>query len=87
MKATYQAYYGHEDINADAVTTGKSNHVGGISGRRESTGLGVFYAARQVLNHPRIAQQLGVEQGIKGKSFIVQGYGNVGYWASKFFVE
>ena len=23
--------------------------------------------------------------GIKGRSFIVQGFGNVGYWASKFF--
>lgn len=62
-------------------------HVGGISGRTESTGLGVFYAARQVLNHSKIAAQLGVEQGIKGKTFIVQGFGNVGYWASKFFVE
>lgn len=30
---------------------------------------------------------MGVEPGIKGKSFIVQGFGNVGYWASKFFVE
>jgi glutamate dehydrogenase (NAD(P)+) len=34
MKSTYQAYYGHEDINADAVTTGKFKHLGGISGRR-----------------------------------------------------
>jgi hypothetical protein len=33
MKSTYQAYYGHEDINADAVTTGKSKKLGGISGR------------------------------------------------------
>lgn len=87
MKSTYQASYGHEDINADAVTTGKSRNVGGISGRRESTGLGVFYAARQVLNHAKVAKKLGVEPGIKGKSFIVQGFGNVGYWASKFFVE
>ncbi len=46
MQATYQAYYGHQDINAEAVTTGKAASVGGISGRRESTGLGVFYAAR-----------------------------------------
>jgi glutamate dehydrogenase (NAD(P)+) len=30
---------------------------------------------------------LGVAKGIAGKSFIVQGFGNVGYWASKFFVE
>lgn len=87
MKSTYQAYYGHEDINADAVTTGKHQSVGGISGRTQSTGLGVFYATRQVLSHAKVAKQLGVQPGIKGKSFIVQGFGNVGYWASKFFVE
>jgi glutamate dehydrogenase/leucine dehydrogenase len=34
MKSTYAAYYGNEDINADAVTTGKSRSLGGISGRR-----------------------------------------------------
>jgi glutamate dehydrogenase (NAD(P)+) len=33
MKSAYQAYYGHKDINADAVTTGKFMHLGGISGR------------------------------------------------------
>lgn len=30
---------------------------------------------------------MGVSVGIKDKTFIVQGFGNVGYWASKFFVE
>lgn len=30
---------------------------------------------------------LGVKEGLVGKSFSVQGFGNVGYWASKFFVE
>jgi glutamate dehydrogenase (NAD(P)+) len=30
---------------------------------------------------------LGVSEGVKGKTFSVQGFGNVGYWASKFFVE
>lgn len=34
-----------------------------------------------------MAKTLGVDVGIKGKKFIVQGFGNVGYWASKFFVE
>jgi len=34
MKSTYQAYYGHKDINADAVTTGKFKRQGGVSGRR-----------------------------------------------------
>jgi glutamate dehydrogenase (NAD(P)+) len=49
--------------------------------------LGVFYCTRQVLNNEKVAKNLGVSVGIKGKSFIVQGFGNVGYWASKFFVE
>jgi glutamate dehydrogenase (NAD(P)+) len=87
MEASYKQYYGHEDLNTEAVTTGKNESVGGISGRRESTGLGVFYVTKQVLNHPKISRQLGVEPGLKGKTFIVQGFGNVGYWASKFFVE
>lgn len=87
MKATYQAYYGHEDINSDAVTTGKVRNLGGITGRKEATGLGVFYCARQVLNNRQVCKKLGVEPGIRGKSFVIQGFGNVGYWASKFFVE
>jgi glutamate dehydrogenase (NAD(P)+) len=87
MKSAYQAHYGQEDINADAVTTGKARNLGGISGRTESTGLGVFYATRQILNHPEVTKKLGVTPGLKGKTFIVQGFGNVGYWASKFFVE
>jgi glutamate dehydrogenase (NAD(P)+) len=87
MKSAYQSHYGHEDINADAVTTGKARNLGGISGRTESTGLGVFYATKQILNSAEVAQRLGVTTGLQGKTFIVQGFGNVGYWASKFFTE
>lgn len=87
MKSSYQSYYGHEDINADAVTTGKTKNLGGISGRTESTGLGVFYATRQILSNAQVCSKLGISTGLAGKTFIVQGFGNVGYWASKFFVE
>jgi len=87
MKSSYQSIYGQDDINADAVTTGKARNLGGINGRTESTGLGVFYATRQILSNQQVTQRLGVTTGLKGKTFIVQGFGNVGYWASKFFVE
>jgi glutamate dehydrogenase (NAD(P)+) len=34
-----------------------------------------------------MAKRLGVSLGLFGKTFIVQGFGNVGYWASKFFTD
>lgn len=30
-------------------------------------------------------KKINVSQGLKGKTFVMQGFGNVGYWASKFF--
>jgi glutamate dehydrogenase (NAD(P)+) len=87
MKSTYQAFYGYKDINSDAVTTGKYLNQFGISGRTEATGLGVFTCAKQLLNNESIAKKLKIQVGLKGKTFIVQGFGNVGYWASKYFTE
>lgn len=87
MKSTYQAYYGFRDINADAVTTGKSLNLFGISGRTESTGLGVFTCAKQLLSDPKIAKTLKIPVGLNEKTLIVQGFGNVGFWASKYFTE
>lgn len=83
----YQKYYGHRDINSAGVTTGKSISHMGIRGRTESTGLGVFYCTREILNNAEQAEKLGISPGLKGKKFIIQGFGNVGYWLSKFFVE
>ena len=85
IKDQYQFVYGNRDINYSGVTTGKESHHHGIHGREESTGLGVYYSARHVLAHEAMLKRLNVSPGLKGKRFIVQGYGNVGYWASKFF--
>ncbi|MCB0368861.1 MAG: hypothetical protein KDD45_05270 [Bdellovibrionales bacterium] len=30
---------------------------------------------------------MNIEKGLRGKRIIIQGFGNVGYWASKFFVN
>ena len=61
--------------------------MGGISGRTESTGLGVYYATRQILNNTEMTNRLGITPGLRGKTFMVQGFGNVGYWASRFFIN
>lgn len=87
IKDQYHHLYGTRDINYAGVTTGKSVAHHGIRGREEATGLGVFYSTKQILNNEEQLAKLGVTKGLQGKRFIVQGFGNVGYWASKFFVE
>jgi glutamate dehydrogenase (NAD(P)+) len=58
---------------------------GGIAGRTEATGLGVFYGIRHACTFEEDMQRLGLTTGIEGKRVVVQGLGNVGYWAAKFF--
>lgn len=85
IKDTYVSVKGEQDINAEGCCTGKFISQGGISGRTESTGLGVYYAVRELLNTPSFLEKSKLSKGIKGKTFVVQGFGNVGYWAAKFF--
>lgn len=61
------------------VVTGKPVGSGGLEGRDRATGFGVF------LNIKLLHEQQG--ETLQGKTFIVQGFGNVGFWASKFLVE
>jgi glutamate dehydrogenase (NAD(P)+) len=79
--------YGAEDIAAAACVTGKPLSQGGIQGRTEATGLGLYYATRDFLNNEQFCAKHGITPGIAGKSVIVQGFGNVGFWASKFFEQ
>jgi glutamate dehydrogenase (NAD(P)+) len=87
MKDTYNFLYGEKDVNAVACVTGKSVSGGGVEGRTESTGLGVYYGIREVVNNELLANKYGYEIGLKGKSFIIQGFGNVGYHASRFLTQ
>lgn len=61
------------------VVTGKPIGAGGSEGRDRATGYGVF------LNIKFWAEAKGVS--LKGKKYIVQGFGNVGYWTSHFLEE
>jgi glutamate dehydrogenase (NAD(P)+) len=55
MMDTYRTLFGHNDINSMGVTTGKSLVSGGIAGRTESTGLGVFFVIRNICNDVKYA--------------------------------
>ncbi len=75
------------DIDALGCVTGKPVHQGGVRGRKQATGLGVFFGIREICNNTELMKKLGLEKGIEGKRVVVQGLGNVGYHAAKFFQE
>lgn len=90
MKDTYHTLYGLKDFNMTGVVTGKSLVAGGIKGRPESTGLGVYYCIRNALNSTAFSElrtKHHLTSGIQGKTVCIQGFGAVGYNAAKFLVE
>lgn len=61
------------------VVTGKPVNSGGLEGRDRATGFGVVVSLKKW--HEKR------NENIRDKRFIVQGFGNVGYWAAKFLQE
>jgi glutamate dehydrogenase (NAD(P)+) len=75
------------EVDALGCVTGKPVTQGGVRGRKEATGLGVFYGVREVCLMKDVMDRLGMHTGVEGKRVVVQGLGNVGYHAAKFFRE
>lgn len=75
------------EIDAAGCVTGKPITQGGVRGRKEATGLGVFFGIREVCNMPDVMKRLGLTTGVENKTVVVQGLGNVGYHSAKFFRE
>jgi glutamate dehydrogenase (NAD(P)+) len=71
-------------LDAYACVTGKPISLHGIPGRREATGLGVFYGIQGAMAVAEDMKPLGLEPGLAGKRVVVQGLGNVGYHAAHF---
>lgn len=67
---------GCQDI---ATFTGKDVAMGGSLGRSAATGYGVYLTIRQYYE--------SIGEIISGKTFIIQGFGNVGSYAAKYLVE
>jgi glutamate dehydrogenase (NAD(P)+) len=76
-----------QDINHLGCVTAKPIQQGGIQGRTEATGRGVFYALREVCSLGREMRPLDLSPGLEGKRVVVQGLGNVGYHTAKFLQE
>jgi glutamate dehydrogenase (NAD(P)+) len=72
-------YSMHTRATTAAIVTGKPVGLGGSLGRREATGLGVAFTAREALKHLGMPDQ--------GCRIVVQGSGNVGGLAAQFLQE
>lgn len=76
-----------DDLNSEGCVTGKPIPQGGIRGRTEATGRGVYFGVREACRNKEDMKELGLDPGIDGKTFIVQGLGNVGYHSAKYMIE
>ena len=81
------ATFKYDDINALGCVTGKPLGQGGIQGRTEATGQGIFFGICEALSHAEDMKEIGLTTGIEGKTVIVQGLGNVGFYTAKFCQE
>ena len=86
IQDTYSAMHPGE-IDAAGCVTGKPVTQGGVRGRREATGLGVFFGIREVCSMEDVMKRQGLTPGVEGKRVAVQGLGNVGYHSAKFFQD
>jgi len=75
------------DLNAMACVTGKPVTQGGIPGRTEATGRGVFYGIRELMTNDDAIKRFKLDPGLEGKNVVIQGFGNVGYHAARIMVE
>merc|ERR1719219_1979558 len=74
------------DTDAYACITGKPVSGNGINGRTSATGRGLVDATEIFLDNEKFSKACGLATpGIAGKRVIVQGFGNVGFHAAKYY--
>ena len=86
MSWIYSTYktLSNSNIDSAASVTSKNIAQGGVSGRKEATGRGVFIGLRELLEDKEEMAKINLKTGIKDKKVIIQGFGNVGFHAAYF---
>ena len=74
-------------LDAAACVTGKPVEQGGVRGRAEATGRGVFYGIKHVTSYKEDMEKLGLSTGVEGKRVVIQGLGNAGYHCATSFFD
>lgn len=84
MADTFAKTYGFHEFNKGGIVTGKPINLGGIHGRTAATGRGLFHAVDNFIHDESYMSQCGLTPGWEGKTYIMQGYGNVGFHAARY---
>ncbi|MBT8462024.1 MAG: Glu/Leu/Phe/Val dehydrogenase [Gemmatimonadetes bacterium] len=84
---TFKSLTGGGELNGEACVTGKPLAQGGIGGRLEATGRGVYLGVREACDIEEDMRALGLSRGLEGKRVVIQGLGNVGYHAANFLQQ
>jgi len=83
---TYEAMT-PQPLDSIACVTGKPIALGGVRGRTEATGRGIYFGIREACACAEDMRAVGLPPGLSGKTAVVQGLGNVGYHTAKFLQE
>lgn len=86
MADEYKRLYPTE-IDAMASVTGKPIALGGVDGRTEATGRGVFYSILEFLDNDKDRKKTKLRKEIEDQRVIIQGFGNVGFHAAELLHE